>query len=325
MRILIGLVFIVGLVQCSKQQNHLPEVHPVNVGADVNEAAAIGEVLFFSPILSLDSTISCSSCHIPQFAFADTARVSAGVHSRAGFRNSPSIFNVAYKKKFFAEGGVKGLERATLAPMLTNFEMGVQAPELMSRIKSDRSLHSNFVEVFGENYDYAHVVRALVAYQFNLRSVDSKYDRILAQNQEADSLWLKGKRLFESNRLDCSRCHAGVLQRDTLFHDLGLPTDTVVEGGPDYGRGRLTHDRKDFFHFPTPSLRNVELTAPYMHDGSIPTLDSVVRFYEAGGGPRKSNSLRVTFELNDDEREALMTFLLSLTGEEASRLNSSIN
>lgn len=325
MRTLLGISLVLGLSQCSNPQEYLPEPHPIDVKADLDEAAQIGEFLFSSPMLSLDSTISCSSCHIPQFAFADTARVSSGVHTQTGFRNSPALFNVAYKKHFFAEGGVEGLERATLAPMLTNFEMSLQAPELMSRIASNETLHSNFVEVFGEDYDYAHVVRALVAYQFTLRSTDSKYDRIMMNVETPDSLWLAGKELFESDRLDCSRCHAGPLQRDTLYHDLGLPTDTVIEGGPDYGRGRLTHNPEDFFHFPTPSLRNVELTGPYMHDGSIPTLDSVIRFYEAGGGPRETNSLRVSFELNDREREALMAFLTSLTGEEARKLNLSGN
>lgn len=311
-----NVLFWVGMfaVGCtSPNNNSLPKPSETRVEGDVVRAAELGEELFFSPILSLDSSISCASCHIPAHGFADTAMVSMGVHSQSGFRNTPSIYNVAYKDHFFAEGGVKTLERATLSPMVVEEEMSLQAPQLMARIASNPALHNSFVSIYGDDYDYKHVVQSLVAYQHTkLRSFDSDWDDYSAHPESAPEAWTRGKLLFESDRLQCSTCHVPPLFTDQKFYDLGMPLASEI----DYGKGRLTFDTADFYTFPTAAIRNVTLTAPYMHDGSIPTLDSVIRFYENGGGPRETKAIS-SFELTDQEREDLLFFLKSLTGKGA--------
>lgn len=286
-----------------------------NEPRDTSLAIEIGETLFFDSMLSLDSSISCSSCHLPGFAFADTARVSRGIHSQDGFRNTPSIFNLKNKPFFFMEGGVNSLSRATLGPMLTEEEMSLQAPQLLHRIASNSRLHNQFIEAYGEGYEYRDVVDALVRFQESLKSRDALWDEYVENG--GDAMWERGRRLFNSDSLNCNSCHVPPLFRDDKFHDLGL-----AHGEPlDYGRGRFTFDSADFYKFATPSLRNVELTAPYMHDGSIRTLEEVVRLYEEGGGPRKPNDLTTSFSLKDEDREALIQFLVSLTGKEAKSMN----
>lgn len=316
--IFIGLIFL--LAQCageSSDTNRIPEPMPLEIDGNPEEARVLGEMLFHANFLSKDSSISCATCHIPSHGFADTSDVSMGIHSQAGFRNTPSIYNMAWKTHFFMEGGVTSPDRATLAPMLAEEEMSLQAPELMDRIRSDHSRHEQFLTAFGPDYDYKHVVQALVAFQYYLRSTDSPYDEAIAERDTSMAL-KRGMDLFFSDRLDCSRCHIPPFFRDTLFHDIGLP----VAESPDYGRGRFTFDSADYYHFSTPSLRNASLTAPYMHDGSILTLDSVVKYYETGG-LRKPNDLRGGFDLSDDEREDLIFFLRSLTGREAQSLAGS--
>lgn len=269
----------------------------------------LGEQLFHSKLLSLDSSISCASCHLPNHALADITPVSGGIHSQNGFRNTPSLFNVAWKPHFFYEGGSNSIERTTLGPMLSEEEMFVQAADLMNRLRSTPVLHNQFVDIFSEDYDYKEVVTALSSYQRTLISLDSDWDAYQAGNPLTD-MQQKGLELFNSDSLNCSSCHVPPFFTDFSFHDLGIP----LAQDPDFGRGRFTFDSTDFYSFSTQSLRNVELTGPYMHDGSIPTLDSVIRFYEVGGGSRE-NELQ-PFQLNDDERLALLEFLKALTGKE---------
>lgn len=274
------------------------------------EEVELGEALFYSHELSLNREVSCASCHLPTHAFADTSAVSFGIHSQAGFRNTPSIFNVAWSDHFFMEGGVNRLERATLGPMLVEEEMSLQAPELMQRLHDELDFHQKFVAVYGEEYVYANVIDALSAFQRSLISVDSKWDAEQSGMEAYTTAESLGLALFQSDSLACSSCHTPPFFKDGDFHDVGVP----VAEEPDFGRGRFTFDSTDYYSFSTPSLRNVELTAPYMHDGSIPTLDSVIRFYEAGGVREGEIS---PFTLQEEQRAALIAFLKSLSGEQA--------
>ncbi|GGH75879.1 cytochrome-c peroxidase [Phaeocystidibacter marisrubri] len=290
---------------------HIPPV-PWPESAPTVAEVELGEALFHSTQLSLNREISCASCHLPSHAFSDTSSVSLGIHRQSGFRNTPSIFNVAWKEHFFMEGGVDRLERATLGPMLVEEEMSLQAPELMKRLREDIVFHEKFVAVYGESYDYANVVDALSAFQRSAISVDSKWDAVQEGIEEFLDDEALGLALFESDSLACSSCHKPPFFKDGDFHDVGMP----IGEDPDFGRGRFTFDTTDYYSFSTPSLRNVELTAPYMHDGSISTLDSVIRFYEAGGVRESEIS---AFTLQDEHRSALISFLKSLSGREAKR------
>ncbi len=303
-KVAIGIcVILIGCTSSNDSNTTEPEV-------DQQKLVALGSDLFGSTFLSLDSSISCASCHIPSYAFADSNAVSKGIHAQMGFRNTPSLFNVGAKSHFFEEGGVRTLERATIGPMLTEEEMSVQAPELLRRIKSNDSIHQRVIEVFTSDFEYRDIVAAIVAFQESLVSLDAPYDRIESGKEQPSSQWLRGKEIFFSDKAQCGDCHQPPYFRDTLFHDVGMP----IAGDPDFGRGRLTFDSTDFYTFSTPSLRNVELTAPYMHNGSIATLDSVIRFYEVGGAREAEIH---PFTLSDEDREALLVFLRSLTGDAA--------
>lgn len=311
----IGVMASVACTQSQQEEYWTPSL-PAGIEAVENfdtlriSEIELGEKLFFSTLLSQNRDQSCASCHLPRFAFADTTSTSLGLNGEPGTRNTPSLFNTVWKEHYFAEGGVKTLHRATIAPMLVETEMFVQAPELMKRISEDSDFHKRFLDVYGEAYDYAEVVDALVAFQATLISLDSPYD----QGKMTPSAQ-RGLALFTSDSLACSTCHLPPFFLDHDFHDLGMP----IAEERDYGRGRFTFDSTDYDAFSTPSLRNVALTGPYMHDGSMETLDSVVKFYESGGDPVRSELK--PFSLDDSGRVDLISFLNALTGEKADSLN----
>lgn len=269
----------------------------------------LGRKLFYDPILSANGTVSCASCHNPRFAFADSVAFSRGTHGQAGTRNTPSLYNVAWYPYFFAEGGVPTLELVSVAPIQTDVEMGFNLAQAVHRLEAD----SEYVRLFKKAYDTVPstytLVRALGAFQRSLVSADSPYDRYL----RGDSLRLtaqakRGMALFFSDSLGCARCHSGVLFSDFGFHNVGLSSKA------DPGRFRLTSVPSDSGKFKTPSLRNVALTAPYMHNGSLADLPAVIDFYAAGGGSDAHKDGRMKpFSLSPDDKRALLAFLHSLS------------
>lgn len=285
-----------------------------------HERILLGRKLFFDPILSADRTVSCGSCHNPRFAFADSAVFSRGAHGETGTRNTPSLYNVAWYPYFFAEGGVPTLELVSVAPIQTDIEMDFNLAEAVHRLEADEE----YVRLFQKAYDtlpstYT-LVRALGAYQRSLVSADAPYDRYT----RGDSLKLtakakRGMDLFFSDTLGCARCHSGFLFTDFGFHNVGLSSVK------DMGRYRLTSVPSDSGRFKTPSLRNVALTAPYMHDGSVADLPAVVDFYAGGGGTgaRKDERLK-PFYMSAADKQALVAFLQSLTDSVAWNTHNSL-
>lgn len=269
----------------------------------------LGRKLFYDPILSANRDVSCASCHKPSLAFADSVPVSRGAHGQAGTRNTPTLFNVAWYPHFFAEGGVPTLELVTLGPIQTDVEMGFNIGEACKRLAAD----AEYVRLFKKAYDtlpstYT-LVRALGAFQRTLVSAGSPYDRYVRGDSSAISADAKnGLALFGSERLGCAGCHSGFLFTDFGFHSVGLSPAT------DVGRFRLTSVPADSGRFKTPTLRNVAVTAPYMHDGSIKDLSSVIDFYAAGGGPDAHKNERLKpFAITSKEKHDLITFLYTLT------------
>ena len=269
----------------------------------------LGRKLFFDPVLSADSSISCGSCHNPRFAFADSSAFSRGAHGQAGTRNTPSLYNVAWYPYFFAEGGVPTLELVSVAPIQTDVEMGFNLAKAVHRLEADEA----YVRLFQKAYDtlpstYT-LVRALGAYQRSLVSADAPYDRYTRGDSLALTAEAKhGMALFFSDTLGCARCHSGFLFTDFGFHNVGLLS------GADVGRYRLTSVPSDSGKFKTPSLRNVALTAPYMHNGSLTDLPAVLDFYAAGGGADAHKDKRMNpFHLSETDKRALLAFLQSLT------------
>lgn len=273
----------------------------------------LGKQLFFDPRLSSNSTISCGSCHNPALAFADDMPVSPGVEQRLGFRNAPSLANVGYKSRLFADGGVSTLEFQVLAPMDSHEEMDVSVLEVAERLKSDPSINALARKAYGRDVDPFVITRSIAAFERTLISGNSPYDRFI--NGDISALSepaIAGMNLFFSDQLACSSCHSSFLLSDGNYYNIGLEDDYA-----DNGRERITSNPSDNGKFMTPTLRNIALTAPYMHDGSIPTLEAVIEHFNTGGVNHTNQDNRVhPLNLSSEQKEQLVTFLHSLTDVE---------
>jgi cytochrome c peroxidase len=263
----------------------------------------LGRLLFFDPILSADATVSCASCHRPELGFGDTLRVSPGVDGRFGARNSPTLLNRVFGRSFFWDGRASTLEQAVLMPVADTLEMALPLGELVSRVSSDTRYSALFESAFpGAAITDTTIAKALATYVRTLWTGDSPFDRFQAGDSTALSApALRGRALF-FGRADCSDCHSGPNFTDEQFHAIGVSPSQA---------GR----------FKTPTLRDVALTGPYMHDGSLRTLEEVVDFYDRGGnggaagqgrgrGGRRIRPLGLTAQ----ERADLVAFLRALTG-----------
>ena len=315
------LLLLFLIIGCSTPEDslliHIPKVFNSPIFPNNNlltkEKISLGEKLFFDPRLSKNGNISCASCHKPQFAFADSTVVSTGTNGELGFRNTPSIINVAYKSLFHMDGGVRTLELQVLAPMIDTNELGSNFNAVLTYLKSD----STYLKMFADAYDTTPSIygltRSIASYERSLIFGDSPYDQfILGDSLALDDSQKRGYYLFTSDRLKCAQCHIGNLFSDFSFQNIGL-----THQPNDSGRARITLKTEDAGKFVVPSLRNVVVTAPYMHDGSIGTLEEVILLLEQGGGLHKNKSELITpFHLTTQERNDLIHFLESLTDAE---------
>lgn len=273
----------------------------------------LGRSLFYDPALSADSTRSCGSCHAAYLAFSDSTAVSLGIENRAGSRNTPTLANVAYQKRLLREGGVPTLEMQILVPIQEHNEFDFNILLVAERLQKMPKYVALAEKAYGRSPDAFVITRAIAAFERTLLSGDSPYDQYAFQGK-SNALSVAEKRgfvLFEGERLNCSNCHAGFLFTHQDFTNNGL-----YENYPDSGRISLTGLESDRAVFKVPSLRNVALTAPYMHNGSLPTLESVVDHYQTGGKSHPNKSLLLKpFILNAQERADLLAFLRSLTDQ----------
>lgn len=312
---------------------------------------ALGRRLFFDTRLSADRSVSCASCHRPEQAFSDTLSLSRGVHGYRTTRNAPSLHNVAYREHFFWDGRVETLEEQVLRPIQHPREMGLTLEEMERRLREVQAYRREFRRVFGvagrggSKVDRSgmrpgpfpadrsgartasasarrasapspvtarNVARALASYLRTLLAGDAPVDRFTAGDREDLSpVAEEGFRLF-SGRANCSACHPVPTFSDGEFHNTG-----VSWGERDPGRFGVTGDSADLGAFKTPTLRDVARTAPYMHDGSLSTLEDVVEFYDRGGNanPYQDGEIR-PLELTSRERRALVAFLEALTSSQ---------
>lgn len=273
----------------------------------------LGKALFFDPRLSRDGTVSCASCHLPSKAFSDPARVSVGIEGRTGFRNSPSLGNVGYHAAFFRDGGVPTLEQQVIAPIHDVVEMDHDINRVAALLRDEERYRRLSRMAYGRELDAWVVTRAIANYERTLVSGWSRYDRY--QQGDLTALTeqeLRGLALFTSEELNCTSCHGGFDLSDHGYHNVGQYLDYTL----DPGRGRITLRPEDEGRFKTPSLRNVALTAPYMHDGSMPTLKHVIDHFASGGLPHPNRDPEMrTFTITEEEKADLIAFLGSLTDE----------
>ena len=273
----------------------------------------LGKKLFFDPVMSLDSSVSCASCHEPNLAFSDDVTFSLGVEQRIGVRNAPTLANVAYHPYFTREGGVPTLEMQVLVPIQEHVEFDFNIILLAERLNADSTYIKMADQAYGRTPDAFVITRALACFERSLLSGNSPFDQYSTQNKlnALTDAQKRGMDLFFSDRANCSKCHSSFDFSNYAFENNGL-----YESYDDEGRFRLTGIENDRALFKVPSLRNVELTAPYMHDGSFATLEEVVDHYNIGGGnhPHKSHLIK-PLDLTKAEKEDLIQFLKSLTDE----------
>ncbi|RDI95474.1 methylamine utilization protein [Meiothermus sp. QL-1] len=271
----------------------------------------LGRRLFYDPRLSKDGRVACASCHRPEFAFSDGGNpVSTGVFGRKGSRNAPTLTNVAFRQRLFWEGRSPRLELQAVGPLTAHHEMGMEPEELAARLSAIPEYARAFQEVFGEPPSLRTVAFAIAAFERTLLSFNSPFDRYQAGDDQALSeAALRGMELFFSERGDCFHCHVGPDFTDDEPRNNGLYT--VYK---DIGLAQATGRDEDVGKFKTPTLRNVALTAPYMHDGSKKTLREVVEHYNRGGEPNlNADPLIRPLGLSEAEIDDLVAFLESLT------------
>jgi cytochrome c peroxidase len=230
-----------------------------------------------------------------------------------GMRNSPWLGNLAYHPSFFRDGGVPSLEMQVLAPMHDEREMNSNINTVAETLRNDPEYDRLSRSAYGRKLDPWVITRAIASYERTLVSGWSRYDRFL--NGDASALTAQeqqGMQLFQSAALNCSGCHSGFDLSDHSFQNIG----TTMDYSADLGRERITLLPSDRGRFKVPSLRNIALTAPYMHDGGMATLDEVVDHFASGGLPHANRSpLMQPFTLTSSERDALIAFLFSLTDD----------
>ncbi|NNE09907.1 MAG: c-type cytochrome [Gemmatimonadetes bacterium] len=278
------------------------------------QGIALGKRLFFDPLLSLDSTLSCAGCHKPEFAFGDSAIITPGVDGALGARNSPPIINAGWSDLLFWDGRGLSLEDQIVGPVMDVEEMNLPWDEAVARVQA----HDEYPELFGRAFGSTRVTEsrirmAIAQFERTLISFESKYDKWKRFEVELTESERRGHDLFFSEQAECFHCH-GVndLLTDDDFHSIGLENPLV-----DRGRGAVTGNPLEDGLFKSPTLRNIGVTAPYMHDGRFATLDEVIEHYRSGGvrGPNVDALIPtgVGFDLSDQDVEDLIAFLHTLT------------
>jgi cytochrome c peroxidase len=274
----------------------------------------LGERLFSDPILSLDRTISCASCHIPEFAFADTAAFSRGIGGQLGDRNAPSSMNMLARDVFFWDGRAATLEAQALIPIENPVEMGLPIAEAIARLRSDADYPRWFQEAFGGAPDAEKLAAALAAFQRTLETADTHWDRSARGLEELDPAVARGKAVFD-DKGKCLECHFTPDFTADEFRNIGLYNG---RGLKDEGRFAISRDSADLGKFKVPGLRNVAVTAPYMHNGMFATLRQVIDYYDdpkafVPDGINVDTLLREPLGLTEQEKSDLEAFLHSLT------------
>jgi cytochrome c peroxidase len=273
---------------------------------------ALGKKLFYDKRLAVDSTLSCASCHQQDKGWADDLPLTPGIKDRPAVRNAPTLTNVAYHPYYTREGGVPTLEMQVLIPISEHNELGFNMVRLVDRLSKDSIYQSMAQKAYNRSLDAYVITRALANFERSLISGNSRADQFNKGKQSLNEEEIAGRNLFYSTRTNCSQCHSGFNFTNYAFENNGLYTQYK-----DPGRYRLTLNPADSALFKVPTLRMVGHTSPYMHDGSIATLEQVIDHYNSGGKnhPHKSILIR-PLGLDNEEKRALVSFLKALNDEE---------
>jgi cytochrome c peroxidase len=278
-----------------------------------NQGIDLGEKLFFDTNLSSNGKVSCASCHIPKLSFSDGKKLSsAGASHELLKRNSPALINLAWMNSFFWDGGVKNLESLPFASLTNPDEMGANLNDIVGYLNQSDDYTKEFKNAFEiDTISSAYVVRALAQFQRTLISANSKYDQVQKGQVSFSQEELAGEKIFTQK---CSSCHVPPLFTDNVFHNNGL-NSYFPRANEDVraGRYRITLDSVDLGKFKTPTLRNLKVTSPYMHDGRFSTLQEVLIHYQKG--VKNSSTVDqglLSSILEERDIKLLLTFLFTL-------------
>lgn len=282
------------------------------------EGFKLGKKLFFDPLLSRDGSVACSNCHQQGTAFADSRQhpFSVGVDDKVGTRNAPSLANLAFMPEFFWDGGVTHLDFVPLNALESQLEMDEQLPNILRKLNADDHYRSLFKQAFAiDEITSPYLLHALSQFTLMMVSANSRYDKFVrGEGEKLTENELQGLALFEQK---CSDCHSGELFTDFSYRNNGLD-----ETFADEGRSRITESQSDLGKFRVPGLRNVELTAPYMHDARYGTLEEVLDHYtervviSTTLDPIFLKNGKPGIPLSSDEKEQIIAFLKTLTDRE---------
>ncbi len=278
----------------------------------------LGEKLFFEPMLSLDESIHCGSCHIPEYAFADIIPFSRGVGGTFGKRNTPSAMNLSGRPELFYDGRASSLEDQVHFPIEDPLEMNVKMETVVERLKNDQKYVLWFDLFFEDGITQSNIASAIAEYERTLETGNAKIDQVAREEAEFTESEQRGQEIFNDPKNKCFDCHLGVDFTNDEYRNIGL-YDGVERN--DLGRFNVTNDSADIGKFRVPVLRNVAMTAPYMHDGSFQTLEEVVDYYnnpyDFVPNPVNIDSLLLEpLNLSDQDKVDLVNFLKTLTDEQ---------
>ena len=245
--------------------------------ADIQTKAALGKKLFSEKILSKDSSISCASCHKPEYAFADTIAFSVGIQGKLTKRNTPSVLNMKNRPYYFWDGRASSLEDQSLMPIQNPDEMGLPIDEAVKRLNKSREYRQLFKKIFTQKPDAKNLAAAFSAYEKTLETVDSKFDDWSNSIKNLSASEERGRQLFIGDKAKCFDCHRMEDFTTDEFKSIGLYNGKDLN---DAGLFNLTNKEGDKGKFKTPGLRNIAVTAPYMHNGMFKTLEEVVEYYD---------------------------------------------
>lgn len=281
----------------------------------IKTKADLGRKLFSEKILSKDSSVSCASCHIPKYAFADTVAFSTGIAGKLTKRNTPSVLNMKNRPYFFWDGRAGSLEEQSLMPIQNPDEMGLTIEEAVKRLNESGEYKMLFQKIFRQRPTEKNLAAAFAAFEQTLETVDSKFDDWSNNLGKLTASEERGRQLFVGDKAKCFDCHRMEDFTTDDFKNIGLYNGNELN---DAGLFNITKKETDLGKFKTPGLRNVAVTAPYMHNGMFKTLEEVVDYYNdpkkiISGSINMDDALKTPLGLTEKEKKDIVAFLKTLT------------
>lgn len=315
---LLGFLFLSFIIESHngiKYPDYFPEpIYDFEKNPISPEKISLGRALFYDPLLSKDNSISCASCHSVFNAFAHTDHdLSHGIDDQIGMRNAPALMNLAWHTSFMWDGAVNHLDMQALAPMEHPKEMGEQIGNVIQKLNDSTLYPKLFFKAFQDSLATGErMLKAMAQFQLKLVSANSKYDKVKRGETTFTDQEENGYRLFKQN---CNSCHKEPLFTTGKFKNNGLPIDSTLK---DLGRMNVTKKISDSRKFKIPTLRNVEYSYPYMHDGRFQSLSAVIKHYTNNieNNETLASELLNSIELNSNERVDLIAFLLTLSDKD---------